>query len=320
MEDALTSSTGAGVLAAAHIRAVTVLAVARVDARSADRRTGRNLSSAHATVAAAVGRSVSTVRRARSVIAELGYAVTITRGRYLTAAERAASRAVQGAAQIRAASLRALTLPREAFNTRPGREHLPRRGRPTGDLTSSIALPTRTAARGRNSTTTRHKPRRRPHRAAAPRPRGVQRMAARVAARQPWLARGHIGRLCDALTRLDLDPAWTARDLIDALDQHNRARGMYALPANSQRNPLALFITQVRSATANREPPAIQRATRLATQRIAQRQRDTRRAIDAAAATPPNAAYRAARKALGSRPRHRATPQRKDNSHDTHTR
>jgi len=316
--DALASSSGAGILASVRIRAATVLAVARADARSADRRTGRNLATAHATVAAAVGRSVSTVRRARAVIAELGYSVTVTRGRYLTATEREAARAEHGGRQVRAASLRALTLPREAFDAGIIREHLPRRGSPTGDLTSSVDLPTRASARGRNSTTTRRGPRRRGP-ARTPRPLSVQRMAAKVAARLPWLARGHIGRLCDILAGLCLDPAWSADDLIDAIDEHNRVRGLYALPADSQRNPLALFNTQARQATADREPPATLRAARWREQRTAQRERDARRAVDAAAATPPNAAYLAARKALGSRPRRANTPTKGQHSYAAHT-
>ncbi|NYJ76589.1 hypothetical protein HNR15_003607, partial [Allobranchiibius huperziae] len=85
---ALLSPEGIEATATDRIRAATVLDVAAVEARAANARTGRDVCTAHETVATVVGCSVATVRRARAVLQRIGYAVTLTPGRYLTAAER----------------------------------------------------------------------------------------------------------------------------------------------------------------------------------------------------------------------------------------
>ena len=70
----------------------------------------------------------------------------------------------------------------------------------------------------------------------------MQRLAAGLAARLQWLARGHIGSLCRTLTVLGLDDTgWSAHDVIDMLDRRNVQLGLYSLTGGSQRDPLALF-------------------------------------------------------------------------------
>lgn len=76
----------------------------------------------------------------------------------------------------------------------------------------------------------------------------LQRLAGRLAARLPWLATGHIGRLCDALSALPISPDWTATDIIDTLDARNRSLGLLALPPTSQHHPAALLAHQLTDA------------------------------------------------------------------------
>lgn len=88
----------------------------------------------------------------------------------------------------------------------------------------------------------------------------MQRLAAQLAERLPWLARGHIGTLCDALVGLGLDAnGWTAQDLIDRLDAANVAAGRYQPAPGAQRNPIGLFIIQARRVVAGVEPPVVRR-------------------------------------------------------------
>lgn len=260
----LDTPEGESARAAARVRRDTVLDVAAVDARAANSRTGRELATAHATVAGILGCSPKTVQRVRTLIEKLGFARTVARGRYLTNAERQAAREAHGGRQIRVASERALIVP-------PGMNvHLPRRGQ----------LPT-------HSSVTRNVPRRAQARTgAAPRPApstrkdqprptlAVQRLAAGLAQRCPWLAPGHIGSLCHTLTSLGLDTSgWTAGDLIDLLDRRNATNGLFSIHASKQRRPLALLAHQLRDALSNVGEPPQQRRLREAAERAAARER-----------------------------------------------
>lgn len=74
-------------------------------------------------------------------------------------------------------------------------------------------------------------------------------MAARLTQRLPWLAQGHIGRLCDLLEDLGLDETtWTAQDILTALENDSTASGMFVPAARDQRNPLGLLRTRLQRA------------------------------------------------------------------------
>lgn len=195
----------------------------------ADQRTGRNVATAHDTVAAQLGMSAKTVQRARTLLERLGLAVTVWTGRYLTIAERAAARARHGAIQLRAASTRALISPKQAVALVPVENvQLPRRGHHPPQPHLSKNSSTRVTARRKPAQRT-------------PIPVGVQRLAAQLAQHMPWLARSrHIGALARLLHRhnLTVDTGWTATRLLRVLEQHNRTTGHLVPEPASQRNPL----------------------------------------------------------------------------------
>lgn len=264
LQAVLTTPAGEAVRRRWRVRPETLLDVAAEDARAADSRTGRHVTTAHETVAALLGCSVATVRRARQLMEALGHAQTVVCGRYLTAEERAVARAVHGGHQRRMASERALTVPRDQQN-----EHLPRRGEVPACPQLRSGLPKRAQAHPWDGSQKRR--RTKTHQS---RPLTVQQLAADLARRLPWLARGHIGTLCDALVALGLDSdGWTARDVIDHLDADNVATGRYQLAPTTQRNPVGLFIVQVQRALAGAEPP-VPRRRREAEARAAQRAAD----------------------------------------------
>lgn len=287
LSTAVRTPQGEQLRAAAKVAVDTLLDVAAADARAADSRTGRGVATAHETVATALGCSAKTVQRARGLIEALGYARTVVVGRYLTTTERAQATAYHGGDQRRMASERALLVPRSTSNV-----HLPRRGWVTPSLPSRSELPTRADARlgaASRPASTRKPPRRYP-----PRPTvSVQRLAAAIAQRLPWLARGHIGSLCHTLTQLGLDDTgWSAQDVIDMLDRRNSRLGLYSLASSSQRDPLALFAHQVRAALLDvEEPPRLRRereaAARAAAQARARAARDREKAALAAERDDP---------------------------------
>ena len=213
-----------------HVAPATALAIATLDAQAADHRTGRSVATAHATVARVLGICSRTVQRARQVLIDLGLAATVATGRYLTAAERHQA-AAAGRHQIRAASTRVLTLPRHLAHV-----HLPRRGSRTPHTSRQCVGTNRALTRAKAATK------------QLTRPIWIQRLAGRLAARLPWLARGHIGTLCDTLDALPISPDWTATDIIDTLDARNRHLGLVSLPPPSQHHPTALLAHQLTDA------------------------------------------------------------------------
>lgn len=83
LQDRLESPAGIE-LCAGKMKVDTLLVVARDDARTADARSGRGVSTSHETVAKRVGMSSRHVRTARRIIEKLGMAVTIVLGRHLS--------------------------------------------------------------------------------------------------------------------------------------------------------------------------------------------------------------------------------------------
>ena len=77
-----------------------VLAVARAYWTYADQDTGRGVTASHERGGRQLGICTKTVQRATRILEELGYAVTLIEGRYLTAAERQQARAHHGGTQL----------------------------------------------------------------------------------------------------------------------------------------------------------------------------------------------------------------------------
>lgn len=210
-----------------RIRRAVVLAVARALARFADSRTGRSVTASASTIAAIAAKLLGrasltprTVYTARMILAELGYAVEVVRGRYLTGAERLAAAEHHGGVQTRAASTWALTLPRPPAGAQ-NVFHLPSCTSLSGLSTGSSGSPKRARATAR------------PH-AKAPsgrfsRQRGIrpQRVTAELLQHSTGLdTGGHVGRLVDVITALVDCDRWTGRDLARTLFLDARTRGL----------------------------------------------------------------------------------------------
>lgn len=304
--DTLSTPEGEAARRAAKVARDTLLRVAYADRLAADQRTGRDVATAHETVAGHLGMSAKTVQRSRLLLEALGLAVTVVEGRYLTAAERAEASQRHGGHQVRAASTRALTMPQgyrpPASSTDAGAHpasvenvHLP----PVREVKNISHLseisPSRARARTRKPTATR--------RAASTNTRGrlegraprsieVQRVAAELVRRMPWLIGDgrHIGVVCDVLNRAGIvSGEWTASALLDAITRHATASGIQLAPIDDQRDPLAYLAWLLRSAvpSGSVSPGAVladerrQRMARQAAERAAERLR--RAQIDAEA-------------------------------------
>ena len=276
-----------------------------------DKHTGVWAMSSHATLAHVLGCSVSTIRRCRIITEELGLARTVWQGRYLTRTERLAALHHSGVHILHLASVRRLTTP-----TRENRytEHLLRSSHLSLVLSSEFVVPERVwrrvgaAARPRAPTTAG------PPRAGRP-PLGVQHLAAHLIRLFPSLRGTHPYQVCRALMTLGIsEDTWTAHDIGDALWYRNHSLGLYQ-PARA-RNPIGLFVTQMRdilSATteapvARRHREAVERAEQARERADAQRRDAELRAAHEADpdwAARQAAAYEAARlAAVGPRPVH----------------
>ncbi len=291
--DVLATPEGEDVRAAVKVSRDTLLRVSYADRKAADQATGRGVATAHETVAAQLGMSKKTVQRARLILERLGLAVTVVGGRYLTTAERAAATARHGGKQDRAASTRALIMPRAvvmAASRRPVENvHLP--SPRTVKSTSPVQRlsPTRALARTRKATAPRRPAkttRRSPTRSTKPRTLAVQKLADELATKLPRLLRGgkHIGHLCDLLDRLQLaENGWTAQQILRQIDAHNRSTSTRLVEPSAQRDPLSYFAWMLRRAIApgDLSPAAeaiAERDRNLAAQRAAAAERAARRA------------------------------------------
>lgn len=272
--DALRTAEGEAQRRAAKVAPATFLAVARADWAAADIATGRGVATAHETVGQQLGMSGKTVQRSRDLMVALGFAVTVAEGRYLTRAERAAARELHGQPQKRAASLRALTLPRPPRNPQAVENvQLPRRGSVlfTSYLSenSSTHAQARDRAASRQLTTKRVQSARRPAMVRAARPIEHQRFAAALVRRLPWLARDrHIGsvvRMIDS-TKIDVR-RWSADALVDAINAHISSRGARPAEPGSQRNPVGYLAALIRTAIDPDAETPLERQRRTAAER-----------------------------------------------------
>lgn len=274
--DTLSSAEGEAARRAAKIARDTLLRVAYADAKSADQATGRDVATAHQTVADQLGMSWKTVQRARLLLETLGLAATVVEGRYLTSDERAAAARRHGGHQVRAASTRALTMPEgyrsaapstsDGADCRSGENvHLP----PARGVKSSSHLskksPSRASARAGKPTAPRRAASTKPGPARGTRqPRGIeiQRLAAELVRRMPWLIRNgrHIGAVCDVLDRLGVvEGGWTATALLDAIDRFASSARIRVAAIDEQKDPLSYLAWLLRSASprGSRSPSAL---------------------------------------------------------------
>lgn len=304
--DALATPQGEAVRAAVKVAPHTLLRVAQEDMRSADVGTGRGVTTAHQTVAERLGMCKRTVQRAREILLLLGLSAVVIEGRYLHGSERVAAQLAHGGRQLRMASTRALVMPRDAAlraaceSPAPGLRrsskvggilrsvenvHLPRR-RPVA-LTGPVKKipPTRGEPRseaasrqpGRRSNTRRSSI----GRPAVPRPIELQRFAAALAQRIPWLARGvHVGHVVGMLERTGIDVSeWSVEGLLFAVNAWLTKDGRRVPEAFTSRNALGFYGWVIRRVIS--EHSEFDRARRdAAAQRAADQER---RAVERAA-------------------------------------
>lgn len=279
--DVLRTPVGEELRKAARVAPDTLLRVAYADRSSADRTTGRGVTTAHETVAAQLGMSWKTVQRARHLLEAMGLAVTVAEGRYLTTGEREQARRAHGRTQVRAASTRALVMPAAVMQGRAPKNpqavenvHLP--VSPSGEQVSHVlkSSPTRALPRARKGAASRRPASTRSKAPApgAPRAIAVQQLAARLQHRMPWLVRGvHIGRLCSLIERLQLvEHGWTVQQLVDRIDQSVRASGVQVADPGDQRDPLAYLAWLLRNAVPADELAPFERVGRERRERMAE--------------------------------------------------
>ena len=287
VEAELSGEAAADVLRRHHAAAYTVYRVARMDAAAADTTTGRNVRTSHARVARTLDVSVDTVRRARRVLRDLGFSVEVVRGRYMTAAEREAAARAHGSRQRRFASTRCLTIP-----ARCGAMHPYPSGVKKNPQNPSRRVPsTRWRAAGRS----KDQPKSTPLTRQTP-PLGVQRIAARLVQRMPWLDRGRSGHLMGlsrGLVACGVTEEWTTQDLMNAIERDHQGLGLLTLPPDSQKNPRALLLHQIRRAITGKEPPSRARDAAEAARREARAAELAQREAEAKTKTTMPAWFRA---------------------------
>lgn len=217
------------------IASATVLAVAVVWAGFADHATGRNAAVTRDRIAAKMGCAAKTVSRAWKVIRAAGLAVEAARGHGSSSGHTAGNRP-----SIWHLMSRRPTAP-AAADSGENVPLPPKAGSclllPVGNNSPSV----RERTRGEISTTDQAQPRARRRCRATPRPLAVQRLAAglvtpavghgadnegRRTALVVGLDRGHLGAICDAITRAGIDAtAWTPHALAAALTADMKTRG-----------------------------------------------------------------------------------------------
>lgn len=250
--DVLATPEGEETRRRAKVARDTLLRVAYADRKTADQATGRGVATAHETVALQLGMSAKTVQRSRQLLEALGLAVTVVEGRYLTAAERQQAHQAHGGAQVRAASTRALVMPktppvRTAAENSPAVENVYLPGSPSGEQVSHVEKysPTRALTRTREATASR-RPAETKSRVVSesprPRPLAAQRLSAELVRRLPSLDRTgrHIGHVCALVVRCHLvERGWTVQQLLERLEQHARVAGLRIADPSDQRDPLS---------------------------------------------------------------------------------
>lgn len=216
----------------------TFVAVALVMAERADHRDGRHCAVTKEFIAARVGCSKETVKRAWRLLAALGFAIKVQEGH--------GSRSTPSVGN-RAAIWHLVSRPERPTELADSVENVPLQPSRRDGWVSPVerrSPSTRERAReGKSSPKQARPPRSRRRWRATPRPLAVQRLAAglvtpavghgtdndgRRTALIAGLERngGHIGAICDAITAAGIDAAaWTPKALTAALDADMRAAG-----------------------------------------------------------------------------------------------
>jgi len=169
------------------IKLETFMRFVEAEASMANRHDGRGITTSHETLARMVGMSKITARRARALMEALECLVTVRTGRYLFHLERLEATALHGGRQLRVASVRALHVP-QAVESVPN-EHLATASR-FNPSTHLFKSPPR---RGKPHSEPAPRAQQRQKRAKfvpgayQPRSLPLQRLAARLVNRLPWL-------------------------------------------------------------------------------------------------------------------------------------
>lgn len=257
---ALGTDAGKKQLAAKKLGRQTVLRVADCDASYADVKTGRELRTAHDTVAQKLVLTRDAVKHARRILTRLGFMRTVLEGRYLTTEEREQARAAHGGTQLRIASTRALTVPQE-HATETASTPLVRRTKVLRPSHLDNYSPTRAQSAPEGAASRRAKTQTKTSFPAA------SSRALHLARRLMRELRGvlhqctrpaELARVLDATPgAIDLSP----RQLVDALDARNVALGQDALtnvknPAGWLRRalPVALAVREITPAPSASRP------------------------------------------------------------------
>lgn len=205
-----------------YVSVESVMNVVVEDCKTADRLTGKNVMTSHATVsrrllAQGVELSESVVKRARQVIERLGLSGTVVEGRHLSAEERALHRA-EGRKQIVIASTRHLLVPRMWADALEQARRVPTTYQSIKSFFYRLSSDSPRQNRPRRKRKTQK---------TAPAPLPYRKLAAKLAQRLPWLARlPYLGGVARILMNAGLDPQhWTAHDLINVIDAHRTKLG-----------------------------------------------------------------------------------------------
>jgi hypothetical protein len=247
-----------------HADPERVFAVAVSMASFADLRTGRRVTASRDVLASRAGVSVTVLKRARRVLAALGLAREMIRGRFLRTLEQWAAEAHHGRKQVKATSVWALLSPKavvlQTSSARAARPSSVVRRRTGTSLAAdephrssypqsggldpqSVVLSFGTCTSVKKYKTTRASARRpdRSHEGGqGPRPISLQRAAAGLVALTPCLdTTEHIGSVCDALRDHYVDPhRWSGRDIATALNEDTRRRGWIWPTRDSLKHPV----------------------------------------------------------------------------------
>ncbi len=154
-----------------------------------------------------------------------------------------------GSHQRRFASTRCLTIPARVRAMHP----YPCGVKPSRKLPSRHVPSSRSRAAGTSTPRTKKRPLTRRNPSV-----GVQRIAARLVQRMPWLdrAQGHLMGLSRGLAACGVTGEWTTQDLMNAVERDHQGLGLLSLPPDSQKNPRALLLHQIKRAITGKEPPA----------------------------------------------------------------
>ena len=240
----LDTRSGRNTLARLHLRAAMLLRVAEVLAAHADHATGQHCAVTNAAAARAARCSPRTVTTVRVALRESGFAAEIRRGTGSSATPSSARRPSVWHLVSRSTPVHNVGVCHLPPSLRDRRLSPVRKRSPSGRIRPP-QLPT--------ATTNPRRPRR--QRRRTPRALATQKLAAALVAGSTGLGKVHPGHICNALTRSGLElPAWTARQLLDALNADMRILG-WSWPDHIH-SPGAFLLSRLRRLPATPPKPA----------------------------------------------------------------